>query len=117
MSETATETVKAPTRTEKMDELFKGKKYDILKEVHLEGEDRFQTPFGNKGRHGFVLQEKGTDNRFIVGSWTHSLRSDALHARLGRSGQRLSSRLHVLAVCQDPAGASCSVHPRPVPVG
>jgi hypothetical protein len=68
MTETAV-AVKAPTRQEQKDELFKGKKYTILKEVHLEGDERFQTPFGNKGRHGYVLEEVGnTSNRFIVGA-------------------------------------------------
>lgn len=44
------------TRQGKMDALFKGKKYKIAKEIKLEGEDRFVTPFGNKGRNGFALQ-------------------------------------------------------------
>jgi hypothetical protein len=57
------------TRQQKMDELFRGKKYEIFKEVHLEGDNRFETPFGNKGRHGFALREVGNpDNKFIVGA-------------------------------------------------
>jgi hypothetical protein len=40
---------------EKFDELFKGRHYKIVKVIKLEGEQRFQTPFGNKGRNGFAL--------------------------------------------------------------
>lgn len=56
------------TRKQKMDELFAGKSFDIVEEVHLEGEDRFVTPFGNKGRNGFMLAEVGNpNNTFIIG--------------------------------------------------
>jgi len=44
------------TRQAKMDLLFKGQHYDVIKEIHLEGDQRFQTPFGNKGRHGYALR-------------------------------------------------------------
>lgn len=67
------------TRKEKMDALFsEGRKYEIVKEIHLDGDQRFETPFGNKGRHGFhlkrtdgpaVLVEGVDDSRgFIVGA-------------------------------------------------
>lgn len=56
------------SRQVKLDELFKGKKFTITREIHLEGDERFETPFGNKGRHGFALQEVGNPaNEFIVG--------------------------------------------------
>lgn len=59
------------TREAKFKELFEGKKFDVKGEIHLEGEQRFQTPFGNKGRHGFVLVEVGNPtNKFIVGETT-----------------------------------------------
>lgn len=53
----------------KMEELFKDRKYTVRREVHLEGNQRFVTPFGNKGRHGFILDETGADpvHRLVVG--------------------------------------------------
>lgn len=45
----------AATRQAKFDELFKGRHYKIVKVIALQGEQRFQTPFGNKGRNGFAL--------------------------------------------------------------
>lgn len=64
------------TRQEKMDTLFKGKKYKIAKEIHLEGDERFVTPFGHKGRNGYalvlesgepaVIDDKKLD-KFVVG--------------------------------------------------
>jgi hypothetical protein len=57
------------TRKQKMDELFSGKRFEIVQEIHLEGDQRFETPFGNKGRHGFHLRPEGTtDKGFIVGA-------------------------------------------------
>ena len=54
---------------EKVREAFQGKKFKILKEVHLEEDQRFETLFGNKGRHGVILEEVGNpDNRLIVGN-------------------------------------------------
>lgn len=64
----------AVTRKAKFDEYFLDKKYSIIGEVHLDKDPEtgkqqvFQTPFGNKGRHGFVLQEEGTDNKVVVGA-------------------------------------------------
>ncbi len=57
------------TRADKMRALFQGKKYKILGEVHLSKDDgeQFQTPFGNKGRNGFVLKEDETGSKIIVG--------------------------------------------------
>ncbi len=57
------------TRAGKMKDLFQGKKYKILGEVHLSKDDneQFQTPFGNKGRNGFVLKEAASGAKIIVG--------------------------------------------------
>jgi len=64
----------AETRKAKMDALFYGQKYDILKEIKLEGDDRFETPFGNKGRNGFALKlstgytaRDGQPDKFVIG--------------------------------------------------
>jgi hypothetical protein len=65
------------TRAEIMKRLFDGRKWKVLKEVHLGKNeqtglpDRFKTPFGNKGSHGFVLQEVREDDqdvREVVGA-------------------------------------------------
>lgn len=59
----------AANRKAKMDELFEGKKFTILQEIHLNGDERFVTPFGNKGRNGFAISEDGNpSNRFIIGA-------------------------------------------------
>jgi hypothetical protein len=59
----------AANRKAKMDELFAGKKFTILQEIHLNGDERFVTPFGNKGRNGYAISEEGNpSNRFIVGA-------------------------------------------------
>jgi len=62
------------SRQVKMDALFKDKKYKILKEVHLKDDERFQTPFGNKGRNGYALQledgqepSEGMPAKFVIG--------------------------------------------------
>ena len=58
----------AETRKQKLDEMFSGKKFEILKEIHLPEGELFQTPLGNKGRHGFAIREQGNpSNQFIVG--------------------------------------------------
>lgn len=57
-----------PGRQQKLDDLFKGKKFVILKEVRLNEDERFRTPLGHTGRHGWIVQEiSNPDNKFIVG--------------------------------------------------
>lgn len=56
------------TRRQKLDAAFAGKKFIILREIHLAEDERFETPFGQKARHGYALQEVGNeDNKFLVG--------------------------------------------------
>lgn len=51
-----------------MRQLFEGRKYVIIKEVNLPPDQRFRTPFGNTGRHGYGLAEvDNPENRFMVG--------------------------------------------------
>lgn len=61
----------AHTRLRKMQELFEHRKYAILGEIRLEEDEQFQTPFGNRGRHGYVLQElvegRPTSHKIVVG--------------------------------------------------
>jgi hypothetical protein len=60
------------TRKEKLDALFEGAHYEVLKAIHLDGDQRFVTPLGNKGRNGFALKETGvepgTERKFIIGA-------------------------------------------------
>lgn len=56
------------TRRAKLDAAFKGKKFVILREIHLEDDERFETPFGQLARHGYALQEVGNEeNKMLVG--------------------------------------------------
>lgn len=61
------ETKMAKTRAAKMEALFKDKHYRILGEIHLEPDEQFQTPFGNRGRHGYVLKAEDTGKKIMVG--------------------------------------------------
>lgn len=55
-------------RKQKVDTLFRGKRFQVRREVHLPLSKRFQTPLGHWGRDGFVLEEEGNpENRFFVG--------------------------------------------------
>lgn len=54
-------------REEKMREAFEGKKFVIDSEIHYGPDERFETPFGNKGRHGFILRNVETGERLVVG--------------------------------------------------
>lgn len=70
----------AASRQAKLDGLFQGKLYTILKEVHLPEGKVFQTPLGNKGANGYALQlidaegdpitesKDGQPVRFMVGA-------------------------------------------------
>lgn len=53
---------------EKVRDAFQGKKFKILKEIHLEEDQRFETQFGNKGRHGVILENVETGEKLIVGN-------------------------------------------------
>jgi hypothetical protein len=56
-------------RRAKLDKAFKGKRYTIVKKVKLEGNDRFVTPLGHKGKTGVILEEVGNPaNKIIVGA-------------------------------------------------
>lgn len=57
----------AATRARKMAELFQGQRWQILAEVHLKPDEQFLTPFGNRGRHGFVLRNAASGVRIFVG--------------------------------------------------
>lgn len=61
------------TRKAKLDRLYLGQRYTIVKEIHLEGDARFETPLGNKGRNGFAIvnedpTQEGDKAKHIVGA-------------------------------------------------
>jgi len=55
-------------REQKMKEAFEGQKFVIEREVHMPEGQVFQTPFGNKGRHGYVLKNVATGQLTVVGA-------------------------------------------------
>jgi hypothetical protein len=67
-TDSPSEPVKPANREQKIKDLFEGRRYSIVREVHLGEKQRFVTPLGNRGRHGFLLQEDGTDYRIVVGA-------------------------------------------------
>ncbi len=55
------------TRKRKLDETFHGKRFRIVREVHLPFGQVYQTIFGNKGRHGYVIENVATGEQLVVG--------------------------------------------------
>jgi hypothetical protein len=51
----------------KLDAQFTGKKWHIVREIHLPEDQRFQTMFGHQGRHGYILREASTGEEIVVG--------------------------------------------------
>lgn len=56
------------TQQSKLDTAFAGKTFEIVQEVHLPHGQVFQTQFGNKGRHGYILRDTATGDRIVVGT-------------------------------------------------
>lgn len=56
------------TQQRKLDTAFAGRTFEIVEEVHLPHGQVFQTRFGNKGRHGFILRDTDTGERVVVGA-------------------------------------------------
>lgn len=55
------------TRQRKLDEAFAGRAFEVVAEVNLPPGQVFQTPFGNKGRHGYIIRDRETGDRMVVG--------------------------------------------------
>ncbi len=51
----------------RFDEEFQGKKFEVVREVHLPHGQVFVTKFGNKGRHGWVIRNRDTGEEMVVG--------------------------------------------------
>jgi len=75
-AETAAPTEPGKTRSEalhasrqaKYSAFFQGKQYEVEKAVNLDPGQQFQTPFGNKGRTGFVIRDIKTGDKYTVGA-------------------------------------------------
>lgn len=59
----------AQTREQKLTEFIAGRQFNVESEVHLEGDEHFVTPLGNKGRHGMVIRSTDeAQDGYIVGA-------------------------------------------------
>lgn len=54
-------------RDRKYEETFAGQKFEILDEVHLPPDKAFQTAFGHRGRHGYIIRNVATGEKLVVG--------------------------------------------------
>lgn len=48
------------------DRAYKGKKFKIVKEVHLPPGQVFTTEFGHPARHGYIIEDLDTGHRKVV---------------------------------------------------
>ena len=55
------------TRKVRLDTLFHGRTFVIVREVHLPAGQVYQTVLGNFGRHGFVIADTVTGEQLVVG--------------------------------------------------
>lgn len=56
-------------RQNKLDAAFKGRKFDIEREVHLPEGQAFRTLLGNTGRHGWVIRDRDSGQQWVVTSY------------------------------------------------
>lgn len=57
------------THASKLDELFTGRTFDIVSEVHLPEDQVFHTVTGNRARHGYILKDRATGEQIAVGTY------------------------------------------------
>lgn len=55
------------TLLQRMDREYRGRKFDIIRQVHLPAGKVFLTKFGKRGRHGYVIQDRETGEQQVVG--------------------------------------------------
>lgn len=51
----------------RMDEIFKGRTFNIIREVHLPEGQVFRNVMGKTGRHGYIIQDRVNGEKFVVG--------------------------------------------------
>lgn len=57
------------SRKDKLDRIFKDRRWGLEREVHLPEGQVFQTPLGTKGRHGFLIFDRDApDTKYVVGA-------------------------------------------------
>lgn len=56
--------------TDKIDALFKGRTFDVVREVHLAEHQVFRTATGHTARHGYVLRDRANGQELAVGATT-----------------------------------------------
>ncbi len=55
------------TMHQRMDELFRGRRFDIEKVISLPEGQEFVTALGRRARHGYILRDRATGERIAVG--------------------------------------------------
>lgn len=58
------------TMLKRMDELFRGKTFDIVREVHLGYDQYFLTVFNRPCRRGYVIRDRASGQEYAVGGKT-----------------------------------------------
>jgi hypothetical protein len=53
----------------KIDHAFAGRKFDIEQEINLPEGQVYETEFGHRGRHGWILKDRVSGERKVLG-WT-----------------------------------------------
>lgn len=51
----------------KVDRIFTGRTFDVIKEIRLPEGQVYQTVLGHKGRHGWIIQDRETGEQFVAG--------------------------------------------------
>lgn len=57
------------TMARKLDELFRGRTFDIVSEVHLDEGQVFLTVTGSRARHGYILKDRDSGEQIAVGTY------------------------------------------------
>lgn len=80
-------------RRRKLDEAFSGRQFVIESEVHLPYGKVYRNPFGNTGRHGYIIRDVASGNRYVVGRQLLQLIHDRYQGvTLPENRPRLSDR-------------------------
>lgn len=56
------------TIARKLDDLFTGRTFDIVREIHLDPPQVFRTVTGARARHGYILKDRVTGEQIAVGA-------------------------------------------------
>ncbi len=58
------------THEAKLDKVFRGRVFTVVREIHLPAGQVFRTVLGEQARHGYVLVDRVTGERIAVGAKT-----------------------------------------------